>query len=230
MVAPASPIALVPAAPPVATPSRTTASLPPPSLAELPPAVAPARRTVPEPAPTVARPPAQPQVEGDLSSYIEARRRARGEAAAAPPQERPPQSPSSSAARSEDEKERSNRIIAANLGLDRTPTVGYDPKGGGGIFAIQRMGRDSAEFVFFGWNKDFRRNFKQVIEVDRGNNRDIQTAIVRRMIAIIREVESGDFLWLSQRLGRNVTLSARPRDNAELEDFMMQEFFAAPRG
>ena len=35
--------------------------------------------------------------------------------------------------------------------------------------------------------------------------------------------------WVSQRLGRNITLSARPRDNAELEDFMMQEFFADPR-
>ena len=134
-----------------------------------------------------------------------------------------------SPAQLEDEKERSNRVIAANLGLDRTPTVGYDPKGGGGIFQIQRMGRDSAEFIFFGWNKDIRRNSKQLIEVSRGDSSDIRIAVVRKMIAIIREDEPGDFVWVSQRLGRNVTLSARARDNAELEDFIMQEFFADPR-
>ncbi len=45
------------------------------------------------------------------------------------------------------------------------------------------------------------------------------------MIGIIREHESGEFLWESHRLGRQLTLSARARDNAELEAFMMQEFF-----
>ncbi len=182
---------------------------------------------MPQPASTAATPPAPPQVEGDLSSYIEARRRARGQGAA--PQDRPAPSESPSTPRSEDERERSNRAIAANLGLGRTPTVGYDPKGGGGIFEIQRMSRDSAEFIFFGWNKDIRRNSKQLIEVTRGENSDIRIAVVRKMIAIIREVETGDFLWLSQRLGRNVTLSARPADNAELEEFMFQEFFGVPR-
>jgi hypothetical protein len=48
------------------------------------------------------------------------------------------------------------------------------------------------------------------------------------MIAIIRDNESGDFVWVSQRLGRNLTLSARPSENAGLEDFLMQEFFADP--
>jgi hypothetical protein len=36
-------------------------------------------------------------------------------------------------------------------------------------------------------------------------------------------------VWISQRLRRDVTLSARPADNAGLEDFLMQEFFADPR-
>ena len=45
------------------------------------------------------------------------------------------------------------------------------------------------------------------------------------MIALIRENTQDDFIWVSQRLGRNVTLSARPRDNAGLEDFMMRDFF-----
>ena len=134
-----------------------------------------------------------------------------------------------SPAQLEDEKERSNRVIAANLGLDRTPTVGYDPKGGGGIFQIQRMGRDSAEFIFFGWNKDIRRNSKQLIDVSRGDSSDIRIAVVRKMIAIIREEKHDDFVWESQRLGRNVTLSARVADNAGLEEFLMHEFFDDPR-
>ena len=47
------------------------------------------------------------------------------------------------------------------------------------------------------------------------------------MIAIIREREPGDFVWVSHRLGRNVNLSARPGDQAGLEDFLMQEFFGS---
>jgi hypothetical protein len=47
------------------------------------------------------------------------------------------------------------------------------------------------------------------------------------MIEIIRDREPGDFVWVSQRLGRNVNLSARPSDNAGLEDFLMQEFFGS---
>jgi hypothetical protein len=48
------------------------------------------------------------------------------------------------------------------------------------------------------------------------------------MIAIIREYETEDFVWESPRLTRNITLSARLRDNAELEEFMMREFFDGP--
>ena len=34
-----------------------------------------------------------------------------------------------------------------------------------------------------------------------------------------------NFIWESQRLSRDVTLSARLRDTAGLEDFLMKEFF-----
>jgi hypothetical protein len=55
----------------------------------------------------------------------------------------------------------------------------------------------------------------------------MQIAVVRRMIEIIRENTDtdGDFLWISHRLDRELTLSARPEDTAGLEDFLMQEFF-----
>jgi hypothetical protein len=126
----------------------------------------------------------------------------------------------------EDDKARSNRIAAANLATQRQLTFGYDPSHGGGVFQLVRVGYMDAEFLFFGWNKDIRRNTKQLIEVPKGNNADTRIAVVRRMISIIREYEQEDFLWESQRLRRNITLSARARDNAGLEEFMMLEFFS----
>ena len=126
----------------------------------------------------------------------------------------------------EDENVRFERNVAANLGLARTPTIGYDPEGGGGIFQIQRVGYDDAEFLFFGWNRVIRRNTRQLIEVQKGDHGDIRIAVVRKMIAIIREKESADFVWRSSRLGRSFTLSARPGDNTALENFLMRDLFA----
>ena len=173
-------------------------------------------------APDAPAPPAVPPapVADDMASYIEAKRRARGEPAAGSASNAPP---------ADDDNARSNRIAAANLASQRPLTFGYDPAQGGGMFQIERMGYDDAEFLFFGWNKEIRRKTKQLIAVRKGNNSDIRIAVVRRMIAIIREHEQGDFLWESQRLGRDVTLSARVRDNAGLEEFMMREFFPDTR-
>ena len=124
----------------------------------------------------------------------------------------------------EDDKDRSNRAVAMNL-AQRKQTFGYDPSKSGGVFEIKRVGYSDAEFLFFGWDKAIRRNTMQLIEVQKGNNSDTKIAIIRRMISIIREYEVEDFLWESQRLGRNVSLSARLRDNAGLEQFLMREFF-----
>lgn len=189
-------------------------------------------RAVPfnRPTPYVPAPPEQPPAatppDGDLAAYIEARRRARGETdprAALSREIAPPQ-------QEESEEERRRRIVAANLGLDRAPAFVANPRAGGGIFQITRMGYTDAEFVFFGWNKNIGRNSRQRIGVVRGDSPDIEIAVIRRMIAIIREHEQGDFTWVSQRLGRDVTLSARTADSAGLEDFLKREFYgAAPR-
>ena len=144
---------------------------------------------------------------------LEARRRARATG----------QDPN--APQAEDENARRNRIAAANLAQPQSQVFGYDPTKSGGVFQIERMTFDSAEFLFFGWNQDIKRRTAQRIEVRRGNNPDMRIAVVRRMIAIIREHEQGDFVWHSNRLGRDVTLSARQSDNAGLEDVLMREFF-----
>jgi hypothetical protein len=196
--------ARAPSAPPVMTIPRQS-----PNLRQRPPAA-------PDAAPT----PPTPAAETDLSAYVEARRRARGESAPAAAPTTPP---------TEDENERRNRIIAANIGMNAKPSYGTDPKNGGGLFQMKSLDFAEAEFYFFGWNKDISRNSKQLIEVRRGENSDIRIAVVRRMIAIVREYETGDFLWESPRLGRQLTLSARQKDQAELEAFLMQEFFSEAR-
>jgi hypothetical protein len=178
---------------------------------------------IPSPSPPAA-PPAPPAPPGDFASYVEARRLARGEAPSSPSSGSAPDAPPV-----DDEIARKNRIVAANLGMNVTPTFGQDPKNGGGVFHVERLGYNDAEFYFFGWNKDIGRRSKQLIEVKKGNNSDIKLAVIRKMITIIREHETGDFSWESHRLNREVTLSARTGDNAGLEDFMMQEFFGDPR-
>jgi hypothetical protein len=153
---------------------------------------------------------------------VEARRRARAQAAA---EAAPPASPPPSTSSAEDANARANRIAAANLGANRKPSFGSDNRRGGGVFGIERISYDSAEFTFYGWNKDIKRNTLQLIEVRKGDEPDIRIAVIRRMIAIIREQEKEDFVWESKRLGRDVVLSARPRDTRGLEDFLMREFF-----
>ncbi len=183
------------------------------------PSPAPPERAITPP--TTPKPPAA----GDLASYIEAQRQARGEStrAAAAPES------AASAPPPEDANARANRIAAANLGSGRKPDFGADRRRGGGVFQIQRLAYDYAEFLFYGWNKDIRRNTQQTIEVRKGANSDIRIAVVRKMIAIIREHEQGDFVWESRRLGRDLTLSARAKDTSGLEEFMLREFFEDDR-
>lgn len=171
-------------------------------------------KSTPSPAPAVPAAPT-PAPAGDMASHIEAQRRARGEAESQVP------------AAAESAEARARRLAAGNLESTRQTAFGYDPNRGGGVFQIQSMNFDYAEFIFHGWNKDVGRNTKQLIEVRRGNVSDIRLAVVRRMIAIIREYEREDFVWQSNRLGRGVTLSARARDNSGLEEFMLREFFYA---
>jgi len=189
----------------------------------VPPAAAPAPPVV---APPVTVAPVAP-VERDLSAYIAARRQARGE-----PEPSGAQGVAPNAPPVDDERARRDRIVADNLAAIRTPTIGGEPRNGGGLFQLRKLGLDEAEFMFFGWNKDISRKVNQRIEVQRGNNPDIRIAVVRKIINIIRDQEKGDFHWQSLRLGRDIYLSARLEDAAELEAFMLREFFesdARPR-
>lgn len=200
------------APPPVMTTPEPAplAVAPAPELAPAPPSEATAPSPPVTPAPRIVTP--APPLTGDLSSYIRQQRAARGEASDLP-------------SAPESETARRDRIVAENLATLNTSAVANAPQNGGGTFQIRRMDYADAQFTFYGWNRAINRRLFQVIDVDRGANPTINIAIVRKIIAIIRDYEPGEFRWHSKRLGRDLMLSARPEDTSELEAFMMQEFF-----
>ncbi len=97
----------------------------------------------------------------------------------------------------------------------------------GGAFRILHIGARTGEFEFTS-REPIRA--REVIEVDAGPGGDLKLAMVKRMAQFIRANYAGDFRWESARLGRVVVLSARPKDNDDLEDFLMKEFFGTSSG
>jgi len=114
-------------------------------------------------------------------------------------------------------------VAEANVKRSMQQASGH--QGTNGVFQILSKSTRVASFSFRGWKTGGVNNWKQVIEVDAGLGGDIELAIVRRMIELIRTHYKGDFSWESQRLGRVVNLSARPEDSAGLESFLVKEFF-----
>jgi len=100
--------------------------------------------------------------------------------------------------------------------------------GTGGVFQILSKGTRRGEFAFNGWRPDTQRRWREVIEVDAGPGGDIERAMVRRMIELIRGHYTGNFKWRSHRLGKEIVMSARPEDGPELEEFLLREFFGTP--
>ncbi len=97
--------------------------------------------------------------------------------------------------------------------------------GTSGVFRIIGIGPRFAQFSFRSWTTGDYNPRRVLIEVEAGPDGDVERAIIRRMIELIREYHQGDFNWESQRLNRVIVLSARQRDNEGLENFMMREFF-----
>jgi hypothetical protein len=221
---PAPPAASAPSIPSVAAPKATLAPhvvprkpQPPPVMATQAPSapIPKAPAAAPQPPATASTPATQSQPkaaseEPDLWSYLQARRRERGEAEEPLPSNRGVER---------------NADLAANLPRPATGTATKDMNRGGGIFEIKRMTYDDAAFVFFGWNPDMGRQTPQLVTVRLGDNENMRIAVVRRMIAIIREYTQTDFVWRSARRDGGVTLSARPADNAALEAYLLNEFF-----
>ncbi len=100
-------------------------------------------------------------------------------------------------------------------------------QGTSGIFEIRQKTLRTGQFSFRGWKNDYSNSRLELIDVEVGPDEDIDLAIVKKMIEIIRREYKGDFNWESPHLGRVIVLSARIEDNTGLEEFLMHEFFAA---
>ena len=97
--------------------------------------------------------------------------------------------------------------------------------GTNGIFEITSLSGRHAAFAFKGWTNDYSSAKRESFEVDASTGQDVRLVMIKKMISLIRRHYDGDFNWESQRLGREIVKSARPEDSAELEEFMMMEFF-----
>jgi hypothetical protein len=157
--------------------------------------------------------PITPPPEVDMQAYVEARRKARG---AKDPSDQPAE---------ESENARATRIAMANIAAANGRTHGDDRNETGGVFSLSNKTFHSAELKFRGWNQNFKRRWLQQLTVEQGTEIDVETAIVKKMIELIRKEKTGDFEWDSHRLQRVVTMSARPQDTAALQAFLFKEMF-----
>lgn len=166
------------------------------------------------PAPPVPTPETAPSPPLDMMSLIAARRRTIESAAAR----------ENAQAQANGREPSANDIALATINRNlRTMTREND--GTSGVFQIRSMGTRTAEFSFRGWTAEAHSTWREFYEVDAGPRGDVERAVVRKMIELIRSHYPGNFNWESHRLGRVVVLSARMEDNDGLEAFLMREFF-----
>ncbi|MBY0475782.1 MAG: hypothetical protein K2Q13_12095 [Nitrosomonas sp.] len=199
-----------------------TPAQPPPSRPPTKPKAAekPSQPKAPIPAQEVAKTKAPPEPPADaptdLSEYInQAKARRRAAEGIFDSQE-------STASSSTANQPSADEIRMANVRRN------LQNPGTSGIFQILRIGPRTAEFSFRAWTTGQSNPRLQMIRVETGTDGDIERAIIRRMIQLIREHYKEDFNWESHRLHRVIVLSARERDSAGLEDFLMREFFINP--
>jgi hypothetical protein len=188
---------------PVKTPTKPqsiTQSKPNPRQTSAPP--------VTESAP-VAQPvtPAPPDL--DMSAMIEQRRKERQ---AAEPSPAPATESAGQAGRAPTAQERAQASVQRSMDQAKS--------GGGGLFQVTGNGVRERLVSFRGWDGNSKQSFK----VDAGLGGDVEKAVVRRIISMIRERFKGDFTWVT-RYNREVQLSARPEDDAQLEAYLTKEFF-----
>ena len=162
-----------------------------------------------EPKPETKREEIPPEM--DMAEYIAKRRQARGAT-----------DPSTST--QESEAARGTRNALANIAAingrgnqDRNET--------GGVFSVSNKTFHSMDLKFRGWNPNFKRRWLTQVTVEQGSEPDLEIAVVKKMIDLIRREKTGDFEWDSHRLGRVVKLSARTQDNDALMAFLFKEMF-----
>jgi len=152
-----------------------------------------------------------PPQEVDMQAYIEAQRKRRG-------------APAQTDQAEESEAARGTRNALANIGAING-RGGEDKTASEAEFSIVDQTFSSAKMKLRVWNPNFKRNWLTQIEVERGSDPDIETAIVKRLVEIMQKQGATDFVYHSRRLKRDVFLSARPQDTQELMNFLYKEIF-----
>jgi hypothetical protein len=197
----------------------------PPPIVRPRPVVSPKTAMVapPKPVPVeaikpVERAEAQPTPKFDMLAMINARRDQRRQVEEAVKQQEQARSAATAGS--------SDPLATINRNLQGMSSSTDD--GTGGVFQILSKGTRTGEFAFNGFRPDTQRRWREVIEVDAGQGGDLERAMVKRMIELIRGHYTGDFIWRSHKLGKSVVMSAKPEDGPELEDFLMREFFDTP--
>lgn len=165
--------------------------------------------TIPKPSPEVA--PAKDSAPTDMASYVKARQAQR-------------QATEADAAKQN--AEAVAREVGPSESKIRDERIKNNFKNGtNGIFEITSLSSRHAAFAFRGWTNDYSNARRESFEVEASTGQDVRLLMIRKMITLIRQHYQGDFNWDSHRLGRVEVKSARPEDSANLEDFMMMEFF-----
>lgn len=196
------------------TPSRKQARKPALAIERAPTAIA---KVIPK-APEQEAVPFTVSPSDDMFMQLEAARKRRADARAQAGLPEP-------APAAEEKAANDNRIALANIATSLGRPRPEDQANAGGVFQLKHVGYRDAEVYFRGWSANAKRDRTRLIPVELGTEIDIQTAVVKKMIEVIREERKGDFIWESHRLGKQFTLSARPQDGATLQKFLLREFF-----
>ena len=205
-----------PAVKPAGTPTQLARRMAPKAPDPAPRVATGTEHLTPAPTAAVQQDAAPVAPSEDFSARIEAARKRRAEA-----QE---QDPAVAQAPAESDAQRANRIARENIAFQQHGRTAEQDQTGG-VFQLREVRLHNAAFMFRGWNTNFRRNWNQVVEVDQGTEVDIEVAVVKRMIVLIRSQKTGEFIWDSHRLGRQITLNAAPAYERELQTFLLKEFF-----
>ena len=175
------------------------------AMARLPNTISlPAEQAAPPPEPeqpaVVKIDPAQ-----DMAAMIEARRRARGQA------EQPAE---------ESEAERGNRIARANVDAANGRAHGTGSRTWAVLDKSFSMAVVQVDMAVPG-----QRSRLVQVRVELGDERDIETAIIKAMVQIFQARANKDIAWVEENPPRTIRLSGRKSDTAELTDFLMKNFF-----
>ncbi|WP_426207558.1 hypothetical protein [Massilia sp. TWP1-3-3] len=169
--------------------------------------------TLPEEKPVKQEPPEPPKPDPvppaeDMSARIAARQAARA-------QERAQNG-------EESEADRGNRLARANIAAANGKSRGDDEETG---VSAKILSFNAANLDFRGWDTVKKRRVLDRVEVELGLHRDIETACVKKMVQLMRQGNAQEVKWNSERLNKKLTLSVRPADTEQLENFLYQELF-----